>query len=589
MTTKPNLQTSQPLLISGVHVYPAELRLRGPQGQERLEVRAMRVLLYLAQRRGEVVGRAELEAAVWPGKVVTEDAVTNTVGRLRRAFGDDARRPRVIETVPKIGYRLIAEVRYADDSRRSLRLRILWAVPALLLLLAALAIGFLPWPSPDPNVVPTVRPSVAVLPFVNLDANPEQDYFADGFTTDLITDLSKVSGLLVIAPGSVFAYRDSGERVREIASRLGVDYVVQGSVQRSGAMLRVNAQLIDGADETALWAERYDGSVGELFAVQDRLAAALMDALRVRLAPAERQALERSPAASVEAYDWYLRGLEAHGHRSAEQNRIAQGYFDQAIALDPQFARAHAGLALAYSRDAIDGWTATPARSLDLARRMADRAASLDPSLAQVHFVSGQVELFQRRYLDAVEATERAIRIDPNYADAYALRAWIFSYAGRVDRAQASMETALSLNPHPSGSYLEVLGEIRYVQAKYAESADIFREVLEKNPDYMRARLWYAAALAQSGRVEDSRWEAEEFRVANPGFTPQQLAFAFPFKDPRILERLLRGLRGAGLLGEPQASVDAITDPEAAPVSAVDIDRHGEVEHQLAGVAPVGL
>ena len=258
--------------------------------------------------------------------------------------------------------------------------------------------------------------------------------------------------------------------------------------------------------------------------------------------------LARRPTTSVTAYDHYLRGLEEHGRRSSEQNRSARAHFERAIELDPRFARAYAGLALTHSRDAIDGWTLTPSRSIEQAAEWADRAAAMDPSLPQVHFVSGQVDLFRRRHREAVEATRRAIRVDPNYADAYALSAWILSYAGRPEDALAAMETAMRLNPRPTGSYLEVLGEIRFVQGRYAESADVFRQVLDINPAYTRARMWRAAALALAGEIDQAEWEADELRVLSPDFSLARLEFAFPFRDPRMLQRLLDGLREAGLL-----------------------------------------
>ena len=214
---------------------------------------------------------------------------------------------------------------------------------------------------------------------------------------------------------------------------LEVDYVVSGSVQRSGDRLRVNVQLIAVPVERALWAERYDGAMDDIFEVQDSITAAVIAALEIELAPPERAFLARRPTASTAAYDHNLRGLQDHGHRTRDQNLSARDQFRRATELDPSFARAYAGLALTHSRDATDGWTETPLSSLAQVADLAHQAAGMDPSLAQVHFVSGQVDLFRRRHVEAVEATERAIRVHPNYADAYALQAWILNYAGRPD------------------------------------------------------------------------------------------------------------------------------------------------------------
>lgn len=552
--------------ILGHLVEPSILRITGTAGDDtRLESKVMQVLVYLVEHAGQVVSRRELEEQIWSGRIVTEDAVTNAILKLRRAFGDNARHPRVIETIPKTGYRLIAEVTQTFAAHKDPRTApidsapqperkpgspIAWTLAAgLALLLVWLAWGYLSKDDSPGSRSSSLsgKPALAILPFENLAATPEQDYFANGITADLITDLSKVSGLLVIAPGSVFAYKDSDAGPRQISTELDVGYVVVGSVQRSGDRLRVNVQLIEAASERALWGERYEGAMVDVFRVQDRLAAAVISALRVELEPMEREFLARRPTASVAAYDHYLRGLEAHGHRSRDQNLSAKEHFLRAIELDPEFARAYTGLAMTHSRDAIDGWTETPFRSLEQAAVLAEKAERLDPTLPQVHFVRGQVDLFRRRHDQAIEATRRAIRVDPNYADAYALSAWTLNYAGRTDKALAAMEKAMRLNPRPTASYLEVLGEIRFVQGQYRESVSVFEKVLDINPNYMRARMWIAAALAHSGSRERSEWETTELMVLNPNFSLSRLGFAFPFKDPRMLETLLDGLRKAGL------------------------------------------
>jgi TolB-like protein/DNA-binding winged helix-turn-helix (wHTH) protein/Tfp pilus assembly protein PilF len=555
------LTTTPSFIVAGYRVEPAVLRVVGAEHTARLEAKAMQVLIYLAENKGRVVSRLELEQRLWPGRVVTEDAVTNAVAKLRRAFRDDPRNPGVIETIPKSGYRLIAPVATSRDNdtgcvdrvgtgrRRSRRL--IWTVALLVSVLIGLDLVLQPRTPPSRVGGGTGRPAVAVLPFENLGVRPSQDYFANGVTADLITDLSKVSGLLVIAPGSVFPYRDSEARPGQVSADLAVDFVVMGSVQRAGDRLRVNVQLIGAQDELALWGERYEGNPADLFEVQDQIAADLIAALRVELAPSERDLLARRPTESLAAYDHYLRGLEAHGHRYRDQNLEAMEHFRSAVALDPSFARAYAGLALAYSREAIDGWTPTPSRSLELASELAEKAAAADPTLPQVHFVSGQVALFRRRHGRALEAAQQAIRVDPNYADAYALSAWTLNYAGRPGEAESALTRAMRLNPRPPASYLEILGEIRFVQGRYAESAATFERVLSVNPTYSRARMWGTAALALAGARDQAQWEAIELQAVSPGFSLSRLRFAFPFKDPRALDAVLDGLRKAGLPDGP--------------------------------------
>ncbi|MEN8132286.1 MAG: winged helix-turn-helix domain-containing protein [Pseudomonadota bacterium] len=561
------MQPVAPFEVAGYRVEPSILRLTGAAGEVRLESKTMQVLVYLVEHAGRVVSRSELEERIWPGRIVTEDAVTNTILKLRRAFRDSARHPHVIETIPKTGYRLIAEVVPCGEANEEGKVSsisttskvrgwgqpVVWTTGAFLLLLLFLSVwSYLGKDQPAANRIGSApgKPAVAILPFENLAADSEQDYFADGITADLITDLSKVSGLLVIAPGSVFAYRDSDAGPRQISSELNVDYVVVGSIQRSGDRLRVNVQLINTSDELTHWGERYETVMNDVFVMQDRLTADVIKALKVELIPVEREILAKRPTAIVVAYDYYLRGLEAHGHRSREQNLSAREHFARAIELDPAFARAYAGLAMTHSREAIDGWTATPSRSLEQAARLAETAAKMDPSLPQVYFISGQANLFRRRHALAIEATQRAIRVDPNYADAYALGAWIMNYAGRADEARTLMDQAMRLNPRPTASYLEVLGEIRFAQGQYDESVVMFDRVLHINPNYMRARMWITAILAYTGAVDRAEWEATELMVLSPGFSISQLEFAFPFKDPRVREALLAGLRKAGLPNE---------------------------------------
>jgi adenylate cyclase len=391
------------------------------------------------------------------------------------------------------------------------------------------------------------KPAVAVVAFDNLGLTPDEDYFANGITADLITDLSKVKGLSVIAPGAAFAYRSGEAQPRKISAELHVDYVVIGSVQRRADSLRINVQIIEARVERVVWGERYAGVPDDIFDIQDKLTRTVIGALRVQLAPAERVHLASRPTASVAAYDHYLRGLEEHGSRTEAQNLSARRDFEKAIELDPAFARAYTGVALTYSREAIDGWTSTPARSLGLAAAYAQKAARMDPTLPQAHFVTGQVRLFQRRHAQAVAAAERAIEVDPNYADAYALLAWTLNYAGRPDKAQSELERAMRLNPRPPASYLEILSEIHFVRGKYDESASTSQRVLNINPGYVRARLWNAAALARAGAQDAAEWEVGELLTASPDLSLARLDLAFPFKNPRELDLVLGALKEAGL------------------------------------------
>ena len=484
MSERPLTKTT-PFEVAGNPVDPAGLRVTIGRSEIRLEAKAMQVLVYLAERAGRVVSRAEIEEQVWPGRIVTEDSVIKAIAKLRRVFHDDPRDPKIIETLPKSGYRLIAQVTRATQStsRTAAELGTVTEYPlrhsptvfkwlAGAFLVALLLLGL--WRVFDANrrdsrssPSTSTRPAVAVTPFTNLGRTPEDDYFANGITADLITDLSKLNGLLVIAPRTAPGYRDSGTEPAAVPSDLDVDYLVTGSVQRMQESLRINVRLIEVQGRQALWGERYVGKLNDVFAIQDRITTAVVAALEIQLAPDERKRLVSRSTASIAAYDAYLRGLEAHGRRSEAQNQIARRHFEEAVALDPQFARAYTGIALTYSREAIDGWTSDPADSLKQAADYANRAASMDSSLPQVHFVTGQIRLFQRRHAEAVAAAERAIAINPNYADAFALLAWTLDYAGRPEEAMLALNMAMRLNPRPPASYLEILGKIYFTQGRY--------------------------------------------------------------------------------------------------------------------------
>jgi len=554
-----------PFEVAGNPVDPAGLRVTIGGSEVRLEAKAMQVLIYLAERAGRVVSRAELEEHIWPGRIVTEDSVVKAIAKLRRVFHDNAREPRIIETLPKSGYRLIAQVSRANEGdrrttvssdikgRSALRQRgpvLKWIAGAGVMALLLLGFwGVFDRNSQDHTSSPPVpeRPSVAVIPFSNLGRAPDDDYFANGITADLITDLSKLQRLLVIAPQTTFAYRGTDTDPALVSSKLDVDYLVTGSVQRLEQTLRINVRLTEAQGGRALWGERYVGKLSDVFSMQDRIATAVVSTLELELAPDERRKLASRSTASIAAYDAYLRGLEAHGGRSEIQNRVARSHFGEAVALDPQFARSYAGLALTYSREAIDGWTSNPSNSLIQAARYADKAASIDSLLPQVHFVTGQIRLFQYRHAEAVAAAERAIEVNPNYADAFALLAWTLNYAGRSEKAILALNMAIRLNPRPPASYLEILGEIYFAQGRYEDSADTFQSVLDTNPAYLRARLWNAAALVRAGSPDLAEWEIDEAMVASPQLTLTRLALAFPFKDPRLQDTVLSALRHAGL------------------------------------------
>jgi len=543
------------------HVDPQGLRLLGEGEERRLEPKTMALLLALMRQPGEVLTRDALEESVWQGRLVSYDAVANTVAKLRKALGDVDRERRYIETVSKTGYRLIAAVTVLEPDQTRAQNEVLSTenkiagmhqtryrgklalVGAALLLVAGLAW----WLWPELHQADPADNGIAVLPFENLGATSDQDYLANGITSDLITDLAKLHGLRVIARDSAFAIGDGSRTHGEIARDLGVRYLVQGSVQQSDGRLRINARLFDTRTEHLLWAERYEREVSDLFRLQDELVSRIVGGLELELAPAERERLGPDYRRSVAAYDAFLQGLEFYSRRSPENHQLAAQQYRRALEIDPRFARAYAGLALVRSRGLIDGWDPDPAAALREARSLADTAERLAPDSPQVLFVQSQLALVQRDFALAKDYARRAIALNPGYADAYAGLAWIRFFAGEAEAGLADIERAQQLNPRMPAVYLLVRGMLHYLRGDASQAITDLEQASIANPGYQQLRIWLAAVYMAAGRSEEARWQIDELLTANPNITLEYLRDNLPIADPAHLERLLADLRQAGL------------------------------------------
>jgi TolB-like protein/DNA-binding winged helix-turn-helix (wHTH) protein/Tfp pilus assembly protein PilF len=553
--------------VADWRIEPDTLRIFHASSEVKLEPKVMQVLVYLASKPGEVINREELESNIWAGRVVGYDALSNTIIKLRKAFGDSSRHPQFIKTIPKTGYQLIAKVEQSlPEPTKSLdeemqnpekielppsKHRKLKLVTIGMLLLITLAV----WQRiEDPplnqeqleNTTIFEQPSIAVLPFLNV-SGPVQEYFSDGITEDLITDLSKVQGLNVVARNSVFTYKGSSDNEQTIGRELGVRYVLKGSIQKSMNRMRINVQLTNVADGRNLWAERYDRELGDVFQIQDELAARIVSAMQIELAPADQQRLSRNYIASIEAYNEFLKGLDQYGRRSPDSSLLAKAHFRKAIELDPGFARAYAGLALAYSRDSIDGWDRLVNKSLEQAQTLAQQALQLDDSIPQLYFVMSQVKLSQRDYTAAIKNIEKAIALNSSYADGYALLGWILHFAGRPKEGLEVMQRAIRLNPRIPAVYRLVSGSIYYAQGKSDQAIEMLHEGAEINPGFQQIRVWLAAAYVSAGFMEEAEWEVDEILIINPDFSLKSVETFYPFHDPLYRDRFITDLRKAGL------------------------------------------
>ena len=391
------------------------------------------------------------------------------------------------------------------------------------------------------------RPSIVVLPFNDMSADAGGDYFSDGMTEDLITDLSKISGLFVIARTTAFTYKGRAVKVRKVAEELGVRYVLEGSVRRAGDKVRINAQLIDATGGYHLWADRYDGDFRDVFALQDKVTRKIVRALAVTLTPSENDKLARPQTSNSEAYDLMLRGLAQFRRFTPETNATARRFFQRAADMDPGYARATGNVALTHAIDAIFGWSRRRDESLRLGRQFGEAARALDDSVREVYFALSNVYLALKDHDRSIAAARRSIAVDPNYADGYALLAQNSVYAGRTKEARAAIGQAMRLSPRYSFFYRFIVGHIETLEGNYGKAIEELRHVLERNPAFVPGRLMLVSALVRSGRLEDAKWEVAEVLTLRPEITVAEQQAHVPYRNADTLARYLDTLRKAGL------------------------------------------
>jgi TolB-like protein/DNA-binding winged helix-turn-helix (wHTH) protein/cytochrome c-type biogenesis protein CcmH/NrfG len=542
---------------------PSNERLWDETQEIPLRPKTFAVLRYLVEHAEQLVTKDELMSAVWPDTVVGDDALTGCIRDLRKVLGDEAKKPRYIETVHRRGYRFLPPVTtqpvassklevvsqeervssqlssldeaprnpgeevgqaegcraapvfpsglqpaaysLSQDSapgtqdlpspalRRSLfNPRFLWLAGVLLVAGTLGAVWYLSLPIPRTQPLPSTqelplpdKPSIAVMPFTNMSGDPEQEYFSDGLTDDLITDLSCLSQLFVIARYSVFTYKGKAVKVQEVSKELGVRYVLEGSVQKAAEQVRVNAQLVDATTGRHVWAERYDRPFKDIFALQDEIIQKIVTTLKLQVTLHEQGRLVRKTTDNVEAYDYYLRGAESYFRYTKEANAQARQLWEKALALDPRYAEAYAWLGITYFMEWSWRWSQDP-QALERALALAQRALALDGSLPVVHWLLGRVYAGKQQYDQAIVESERAIALDPNLADNYGMQAELLNAAGRPAEALRAAEQALHLNPHYPG-YLLQLGSAYRWTGRYADAIAVFKQLLVRNPNFLAA------------------------------------------------------------------------------------------------------
>ena len=443
---------------------------------------------------------------------------------------------------------------YRDSDRPAGSRKNLAVILAVLVILCgAAAYRFLSWSPQVADELATIaetlqeKPSIAVLPFDNMSNDPEQEYFADGITEDLTTDLSRISGLFVVARNSAFAYKGRSVDLRTVAAELGVRYLLEGSVRRIGQEIRINAQLIDGENGGHMWAERFDGTMADVFNLQDHVNRKIVAALEINLTAADEKRFDQVETTVADAYDLLLRGVERYNLFNREAMVDARDLFEQAATLDPNYARAYANIALSYATEVNFFWSVNREESIRLGLEFADKALALDDSIPQIYLTRSILYLSQRQNQAALEAARRTIEVHPNYADGQATLAFIQSYSGKLEPALDSLARARQINPQGTGVYLAIEGRILFLLGRYEEALGILEQALDRNPAFDRIHLHIAAVNAELGRFDEAAWSVDEALAISPDISlAKERREAFYLRESDI-DHYIEALTKAGV------------------------------------------
>jgi TolB-like protein/rhodanese-related sulfurtransferase len=475
---------------------------------------------------------------------------------------------------------------------------------ALVVAVAVAAVWWQPWaPKVEPASLERMalalpdKPSIAVLPFTNMSDDASQEYFADGMTEDLITDLSKVSGLFVIARNSSFTYKGKSVEVRQVAEDLGVRYVVEGSVRRVGNGVRINAQLIDALSGYHVWADRYDGSLADIFVLQDKVVGQIVSALAINIKSAEATKSAPVETEVAEAYDAFLEGWELYRRQTSEDTLAAIRLFERAVELDPEFGRPYAGLAASYwllADNDTAGWLVGTGMLWQEAFYLAKDylAAALVRPTSTAYLVSAGILRFEGNIEEALGEIDKAIDLEPNNADSYVSKAQVLINSGRFREAEQSARLAMRMNPHYGPDYLQALGRAEFYQGRYEDGAKTLQRIIKRQPDRAEPYMRLAAAYGHLERMKDAKAAVSRYNeiVAKSGYTPltvQEVNIWYEdtdnFQDKTIPEPLFEGLRKAGV---PEGAAPESEEFDFKALVSSSYDARGRF-YKIAGVQKI--
>jgi TolB-like protein len=492
-----------------------------------VEPQVFDLLVHLIRHRDRVVSKDELLASIWHGRIVSESALFNRINAARSAIGDTGEEQRLIKTLPRKGLRFVGDVREDD---------------------VVAEVGAYTRPLPSPSLLLPDRPSIAVLPFTNLSGDPDQDYFADGLTEDLITGLAHIRWLFVIARNSTFVYKSRPVSVSQVSRELGVRYVLEGSVRRGGNRLRISAQLIDAATGAHHWAERYDREIGDIFAVQDEITRSVAGAIEPHLLAAEGlRTLSRS-AEDLGAWELVARALTHFWRLTREDCAAAVEPLKRAVETYPDYAPARGLLAFCQVFSTHMGWI-DRGQGLLPGRQHAIRAIALDDRHPWGHIALAYGAMMERRTEEAIAAFRRAVSLNPNSAAAHSHLSRGYAFAGRDQEAIEHGEEAIRLSPldPEMALFLGAIAVAHFAAGRYGEAIDRSLEAQRLRPGFQGSRRLLCASLAHAGRVDEARSLLPTIRSEQPQLSLAWIRANVPYQTPDLMERFLDGFRRAGL------------------------------------------
>ncbi len=501
-------------------VDPERLELAGPDGPISVQPQVFALLVFLLENRDRVVSKDEIIENVWDGRIVSDGTLNARINAARRALGDTGEDQSVIRTFPRRGFRFVAETESVAGGSAN----------------EPEAVGLNKAATGDDA-------SIVVLPFTNMSGDPEQEYFADGLTEDLITDLSKISSLFVIARHSAFTFKNTTANVTEIGENLGVAHVLEGSVRKAGNQVRINAQLIEARSGGHVWADRYDSELDDIFALQDEITAKIISALKVNLSSAS--SISRGTE-SVEAYELNMRGKAKFFMFNPENNRECIDLHEQAIAIDPNFSDAWAGLVFPYQSGFSFMWPGYE-DGLVVATEKALKAVELAPNSSLARNRLGWVQTFFPDREASIANFEKAIELEPNNADSYIWFAEALNFAGYPDRAIEMVEKSLRIDPVAPPNLAVHIGHAQFLLGNLESAREKISHGLDAAPTFPVPRIMMIAILCELGEIDQAKYHMSELLKYNPQHSVQAFDDRYPYHNAEHRKRVLKGLRMAGL------------------------------------------